>query len=96
MSHIVIDEDRCKGCELCTTVCPQGNLVQMANHFNVKGYRPSVFVDPEDSVHRLYAVCHDVSGHGDHRVPDTQKEAATVTHGNRHSDHEHALSRACP
>ena len=47
MSHIVIDQDRCKGCELCTTVCPQGDLVQMADHFNVKGYRPSVFVDPD-------------------------------------------------
>jgi 2-oxoglutarate ferredoxin oxidoreductase subunit delta len=47
MSHIVIDEDRCKGCELCTAVCPQGNLVQMASYFSVKGYRPSVFVDPD-------------------------------------------------
>ena len=48
MSHIVIDQDRCKGCELCTIVCPQGDLVQMADQFNVKGYRPSVFVDPEE------------------------------------------------
>ena len=48
MSYIVIDEDRCKGCELCTTVCSQGDLVQMANHFNAKGYWPSVFVDPDD------------------------------------------------
>ena len=45
MSYIVIDEDRCKGCELCTTVCPQ-DLVHMAQHFNAKGYRPSSFVDP--------------------------------------------------
>ncbi|NIV37547.1 MAG: 4Fe-4S dicluster domain-containing protein [Anaerolineae bacterium] len=48
MSHIVINEDRCKGCELCTTACPQGDLVQMADYFNVKGYRPSIFVDPEN------------------------------------------------
>ncbi|HID64653.1 MAG TPA: 4Fe-4S dicluster domain-containing protein [Anaerolineae bacterium] len=46
MSRIVIDETRCKGCELCTIVCPQGDLVQMATHFNAKGYRPSTFVDP--------------------------------------------------
>jgi 2-oxoglutarate ferredoxin oxidoreductase subunit delta len=46
MSHIVIDEDRCKGCELCTMVCPH-DLVRMADRFNVKGYRPSEFVDPE-------------------------------------------------
>ena len=47
MSYIVIDEERCKGCELCTTVCPKGNLVQMSPRFNAKGYRPSTFVDPE-------------------------------------------------
>ena len=46
MARIVIDEDRCKGCELCTTVCPF-DLVHMADHYNAKGYRPSVFVDPE-------------------------------------------------
>ena len=43
---IFIDEDRCKGCELCTTVCPF-DLVHIANHFNAKGYRPSTLVDPE-------------------------------------------------
>jgi 2-oxoglutarate ferredoxin oxidoreductase subunit delta len=47
MSYIVIDEERCKGCELCTTVCPKGNLVQMSPRFNAKGYRPSTFVDRE-------------------------------------------------
>jgi 2-oxoglutarate ferredoxin oxidoreductase subunit delta len=47
MSYIVIDQDRCKGCALCTTVCPQGDLVQMSRQFNVNGYRPSIFVDPE-------------------------------------------------
>ncbi len=49
MSYIVIDQDRCKGCELCTTVCPQGDLVQMASTFNAKGYRPSTFVDPDEN-----------------------------------------------
>lgn len=46
MSHIEIDEDRCKGCGLCTTVCPH-DLVMMADHFNAKGYRPAVQVDPQ-------------------------------------------------
>lgn len=46
MGRIVINEDRCKGCELCTVVCPF-DLVHMADHFNVKGYRPSIFVDLE-------------------------------------------------
>ena len=46
MPRIDISPDRCKGCELCTLVCPH-DLVVMADRFNVKGYRPSEFVDPE-------------------------------------------------
>ncbi|HUS71413.1 MAG TPA: 4Fe-4S dicluster domain-containing protein [Anaerolineae bacterium] len=46
MPTIVIDEDRCKGCQLCTTVCPK-DLVRMAKNFNAKGYHPSKLEDPE-------------------------------------------------
>jgi 2-oxoglutarate ferredoxin oxidoreductase subunit delta len=46
MSRIVIDEGRCKGCALCTHVCPQ-NLVHIAERFNAKGYQPAEFIDPE-------------------------------------------------
>ena len=46
MSRIVIDEGRCKGCALCTHVCPH-NLVHIATHFNSKGYQPAEFVDPQ-------------------------------------------------
>ena len=45
--YIQVNDFYCKGCELCTAVCPQGDLVQMANFFNIKGYRPSIFVDPD-------------------------------------------------
>lgn len=46
MAHgtIHIDEHRCKGCELCTTVCPK-NLIHMASHFSARGYRPASLVD---------------------------------------------------
>jgi 2-oxoglutarate ferredoxin oxidoreductase subunit delta len=47
MPTIVIDEDMCKGCELCTNVCPK-DLVKMAEYFNLKGYHPSRLVDPDD------------------------------------------------
>ena len=45
--RIVIDEERCKGCELCTTVCPK-DLIHMANTFNAKGYRPAHLVDAKN------------------------------------------------
>jgi len=38
MSRIVIREDRCKGCLLCTTVCPQDIIVQ-SDRFNQQGYK---------------------------------------------------------
>lgn len=42
---IMIDENRCKGCELCTSVCPK-NLIKMADYFSARGYRPAALVDP--------------------------------------------------
>lgn len=44
---IEINEMRCKGCELCTTVCPK-HLIQMASHFSARGYRPATLVDPNE------------------------------------------------
>ncbi len=46
---VVIEVDRCKGCELCTTVCPQGILHMSRDQFNARGYRPVVLVDPEQN-----------------------------------------------
>ena len=43
---VVVETDRCKGCELCTTVCPQ-DVLAMADFFNARGYRPVMLVDPE-------------------------------------------------
>ena len=44
---VVVDVDRCKGCELCTAACPQHVLVMSADGFNALGYRPVQLVDPE-------------------------------------------------
>ncbi len=44
MPRPVFREDRCKGCELCTTVCPK-KIVVMSNHFNAKGYHPATCSD---------------------------------------------------
>jgi 2-oxoglutarate ferredoxin oxidoreductase subunit delta len=42
---ITLDEDRCKGCALCTFVCPKG-LIVLADRFTARGYHPAVLVDP--------------------------------------------------
>ncbi len=44
---VVVEVDRCKGCELCTNVCPQSILHMSRDRFNARGYRPVVLVDPE-------------------------------------------------
>ena len=35
-----IDADKCKGCELCKTVCPK-DLIVMGSHVNGKVYFPA-------------------------------------------------------
>ncbi len=49
MAHgtILIDEERCKGCELCTTVCPPQVIVMKSGVLNSKGYHPAALSDPE-------------------------------------------------
>jgi 2-oxoglutarate ferredoxin oxidoreductase subunit delta len=37
MAKIEIDEHRCKGCGLCTTVCPH-NLLVLKGKLNAQGY----------------------------------------------------------
>ncbi|MHC5038690.1 MAG: 4Fe-4S binding protein [Planctomycetota bacterium] len=40
MPQIVIDKDRCKGCETCTVACPQ-QILAMSEKINIKGYFPA-------------------------------------------------------
>ena len=44
--RIEISEVLCKGCQLCTTVCPK-DLIEISHHrLTPKGYRPAVLTDP--------------------------------------------------
>ncbi|MDF2521675.1 MAG: 2-oxoacid:acceptor oxidoreductase [Clostridia bacterium] len=38
---VTFDENKCKGCELCTTVCPVNIVVMDRDRINVKGYHPA-------------------------------------------------------
>jgi 2-oxoglutarate ferredoxin oxidoreductase subunit delta len=44
---VIVDEDRCKGCGLCVSVCPVHILQLTEGRFNVKGYPPVEVTDPE-------------------------------------------------
>ncbi|MDF2592265.1 MAG: 4Fe-4S ferredoxin, iron-sulfur binding domain protein [Clostridia bacterium] len=39
--RVKFDENKCKGCELCTTVCPVKIVVMDKERINVKGYHPA-------------------------------------------------------
>ncbi len=46
MAKIVVDEEKCKGCELCIAACPK-HIIVMSEHFNEKGYHPAKQINPE-------------------------------------------------
>ena len=39
---IKIDEELCKGCYLCESVCPM-NLISVSERLNQKGYHPAAY-----------------------------------------------------
>jgi len=78
--RIVIAEEQCKGCELCTTVCPK-HIIHIADHLNARGYRPAQLVDPgqECTGCTLCAlICPDVVITVYREVPVKQAVAATA------------------
>ncbi len=43
---VVIQTERCKGCEICISTCPQ-SVLAMSDEVNSKGYRYAVKVNSE-------------------------------------------------
>jgi len=44
--YIVVDEELCKGCGLCTIACPV-HIIELADYFNSHGYHPAVLTEPD-------------------------------------------------
>jgi len=47
---VTFDIDRCKGCELCTTVCPVDIVVIDEKRLNRKGYHPATVTDMDKCI----------------------------------------------
>lgn len=44
-ARVTFDQDRCKGCELCTSVCLRHIVVIDTKTTNRKGYHPAAILD---------------------------------------------------
>ncbi len=44
-NKVTFNEDVCKGCGLCTTVCPVKIVAMDENRINAKGYHPAAVTD---------------------------------------------------
>lgn len=49
MAKVTFDEERCKGCGLCESVCPKA-IISLAKKINAKGYHPAVVVEMEKCI----------------------------------------------
>ncbi|HYG59919.1 MAG TPA: 4Fe-4S binding protein [Symbiobacteriaceae bacterium] len=45
-AKLELNENHCKGCELCVQACPR-DVLAMGSHINALGYRPASIVDAE-------------------------------------------------
>lgn len=50
MSKVTFDENRCKGCQLCTSVCPKNIVVMATDRINKKGYHPATVNEMEKCI----------------------------------------------
>ena len=49
-AKVTFNSDSCKGCELCTTVCPKHIVVIDMEAINRKGYHPATVSDMEQCI----------------------------------------------
>lgn len=50
MAKVTFYEDICKGCKLCTTVCPRKIVVMKTDRLNAKGFHPAGVTDMEKCI----------------------------------------------
>ena len=50
MAKVTFYEERCKGCKLCTTVCPKKIVVMDTDRLNLKGFHPAGVLEMEKCI----------------------------------------------
>lgn len=50
MAKVIFNEDRCKGCMLCTTVCPKKIVVMATDRINAKGFNPATVIETDKCI----------------------------------------------
>ena len=46
VQKVVVNEERCKGCALCTVACPK-SIMKLSETINAAGYHPATCIDQE-------------------------------------------------
>lgn len=50
MARIIVDENVCKGCEMCIHACPRKIIALNKEKINAKGYHPAHLIDEEQCI----------------------------------------------
>lgn len=62
MNKVTIQENQCKGCGLCVSVCPKKILQISEDRLNAKGFRPAEVTDMSQCIACAFCatICPDV------------------------------------
>ena len=47
LPKVIVDNNRCKGCEMCVNACPKQIIALDTQKINAKGYHPAKLMEPE-------------------------------------------------
>lgn len=50
MAKVIFNEEKCKGCKLCTTVCPKKIVIMESEKLNLRGFHTACVVDMEKCI----------------------------------------------
>ncbi len=50
MAKITVNENLCKGCELCVNACPKHIIALRTDVINAKGYHPASLINEEECI----------------------------------------------